>query len=220
VVQQRALRKSGRARGVLDLRRISGSDCRKRDRRTAECAEGIPFREADHFAKCGKLGAQRRERFRHRVAAVLWHEKDPGRARLTQHVRELLALIGGVDGHEDHAGKRRAVLEQHPFGQVRRPRGDALAAVEARDQRPCYLLRVPQQLRERPAAQITRRAGDQCDPIGRVLGRLAQQLSHGDVPDRNRTVCRPVSLAERCSHRISSSSERSPRRASIVALRL
>ena len=53
------------------------------------------------------------------------------RARLTEHVRQLVTLVRRVDGDEHDARERGAELEQHPLGQIRRPDRDPLAGREA-----------------------------------------------------------------------------------------
>jgi len=104
MVQQRALRKTRGARGVLDHHRIGGFDDGKRDALiVAGGDEGSPVVEADDLAKFGAVRRDLAHRLQHRIAAEAVDDEHSGRARLLQHIFDFLAPEAGIDGDQHHA---------------------------------------------------------------------------------------------------------------------
>jgi hypothetical protein len=198
VVQHRALGPAGRSRRVLDLSRIAGIDPRQPGARRADGAEVVPVGERDDIAQAGQLAAQGVEHLRHGRAAVLGHEEDPVRARLAQHVPELVFAQRRVERDDRHARHRRGKLEDHPLRDVVRPDRNALAAGEAPEQGPRGLLGLLEQraVRPPPPRLGVGRALHQRDRVGVLRGGLAQQVADGEVEDRPRAIRGPLSGRE------------------------
>ena len=136
MAEQGAFRKARGARGVLDHDGIVGTDGRQLDALVvARGDEGVPVVEADDLAQFRAVRRHRLHRLQHRVAAKAVDDEDAGRARLLQHILHLARAKGRVHGNEDHARHAGAEFEHHPFREVLRPDGNALARLEARQQR-------------------------------------------------------------------------------------
>ena len=149
VMEERALGKPGRARGVLNLGAVVRGHRREVCvRRTGK--EFVPGLHGDDGAERRQMRPDLRHRFRHRVAAEARYVEEPDRTRLAQHVLQLPAAIGGVHRHHDDARQSRTELEQQPFGKVGRPDRDVRAGREAGEQGHCRALRIAQQPGERP----------------------------------------------------------------------
>ena len=132
---------------------IVGSDRRQLDALVvAGGDERIPVVEADDLAQFGAVRRHRLHRLQHRVAAKAVDDEDAGRARLLQHILDFAGAKGRVDGDENHAGHAGAEFEHHPFRQVLRPDGNALARLEARQQRAGGALDFAIELRVGPLA--------------------------------------------------------------------
>ena len=189
MAEQGALRKARGARGVLDHDGIVGTDGRQFDALVVACGdEGVPVVEADDLAQFGAVRRHRLHRLQHRVAAEAVDDEDAGRARLLQHIFHLAGAKGRVHGDEDHARHAGAEFEHHPFREVLRPDGNALARLEARQQRAGGALGFAIKLRVGPlTAQFW--VGDACNQgqaIGRRLSRLAQEIAERHLPHRRR----------------------------------
>ena len=131
--------------------------------------------EAQHVAQLGQVGTDRLGVRRQRVAPDLGHEEQPGRPRLPEDVGGLARLQARVDRHEGQPGERRAVLQQHPLGQVVRPHRDALARLEVLQKASGAALGLGEQLGIGPAPSLRRRQPlDEGNPIGHLGGDLAQ----------------------------------------------
>ena len=142
----------------------------------------------DDLAQLGAVRRHRLHRLQHRVAAKTVDDEDAGRARLLQHIFDFPGAKGRVHGDEDHAGHAGAEFEHHPFREVLRPDGNALARLEARQQRAGGALGFAIKLRVGPLpAQFW--IGDACNQgqaIGRRLSRLAQEIAERHLPHRRR----------------------------------
>ena len=144
--------------------------------------------KADDLAQFGAVRRHRLHRLQHRVAAKTADDEDAGRARLLQHIFDFPGAKGRVHGDEDHARHAGAEFEHHPFREVLRPDGNALARLEARQQRAGGALGFAIKLRVGPlTAQFW--IGDACNQgqaIGRRLSRLAQEIAERHLPHRRR----------------------------------
>ena len=164
--------------------------------------ESIPVVEADDLAQLGAVRRHRLHRLQHRIAAKAVDDEDAGRARLLQHILHLPRAKGRVHGDEDHAGHAGAEFEHHPFREVLRPDRNALARLEARQQRAGGALGFAIELRVGPlTAQFwIGDARDQGQAIGRRLSRLAQEVAERHLPHRRRG--RPCDVRLRQCHQI------------------
>ena len=199
MTEQGALRKACRARGVLDHDGIVGADGRQLDVCVvARGDESIPVVEADDLAQFGAVRRHRLHRLQHRVAAKAVDDEDAGRARLLQHIFDFPGAKGRVHGDENHARHAGAEFEHHPFRKVLRPDGNALARLEARQQRAGGALGLAVELRVGPlTAQFwVGDARDQGQAIGRSLGRLAQEVAERHLPYRRRRRACDVRLRQ------------------------
>ena len=193
MTEQGALRKARGARGVLDHDGIVGTDGRQCDALVvARRDERIPTVEADDLAQLGAVRRHRLHRLQHRVAAKTVDDEDAGRARLLQYILHFLGAKRRVDGDEHHARHAGAELEHHPFREVLRPDGNALARPKARQQRAGGALGFAIELRVGPlTAQL--RIGDACNqgqPIGCRFSRPAQEVTERHLPyGRRRWAC-------------------------------
>ncbi len=84
----------------------------------------------DDVAQLGQVAADLAERRRQVVAAMLAGEEEPLRARLTQHVGELLGAVRRIDRHQHEPRERGAELEEDPLRPVGRPHRDVIARRE------------------------------------------------------------------------------------------
>jgi hypothetical protein len=157
VAQHRALGEPGRAARVLDLRRVVRADRRQPDVASVGADDLVELIEAQHVAQPGQVGTDRLGVRRQPVAPDLGHEEQPGRPRLPEHVGGLGRPQARVNRYEGQPGERRAVLEQHPLGQVVRPHGDALARLEVLQKVSGAALGVDEQLSIGPAPSLRRR---------------------------------------------------------------
>ena len=193
MTKQGALWKACGARGVLDHDGVVGADGRQLDISVvARGDERIPVVEADDLAQLGAVRRHRLHRLQHRVAAKTVDDEDAGRARLLQHIFDLPGAKGRVHGNENHARHAGAEFEHHPFREVLRPDGNALARPKARQQRAGGALGLTVELRVGPlAAQFwIRGACDQGQAIGRSLSGLAQEVAERHFPyGRRRRAC-------------------------------
>jgi hypothetical protein len=131
-------------------------------------------------------------------------EEEAAGPGVGQHVRQLLGAVGRVDHHQGQACEAGSEFEQHPFGRIAGPHGHRLAGLEAREQGPGCALGLGEQFAvpPLPPAGRIRAAGDEGDPIGRLLGGTAQYTADGGLQDRLRGVGRPVGSRQReVSHR-------------------
>ena len=146
----------------------------------------------------GQFARHRLHRLQHRVAAKTVDDEDAGRARLLQHIFHLPRAKRRVHGDEDHARHAGAEFEHHPFRDVLRPDGNALARLEARQQRAGGALGFAIELRVGPlTAQFwVGDARNQGQAIGRRLGRLAQEIAERHLPHRRRRRACDVRLRQ------------------------
>ena len=164
MVQQRALRKAGRARRVLDLDRVVGThvgellawatpDARKASNSVKSIASRRPGSSPRTDSSDSAIGLPRNS----------GQQEDAGRARLLQHVLELAGLVRRVDGHQDQAGQRRAELEHLPLRDVRRPHRHALA--RARSARAARARSARRRRAARRTSSAAAAPGSGCPPI-------------------------------------------------------
>ena len=160
--------------------------------------EGVPVVEADDLAQFGAVRRHRLHRLQHRVAAKTVDDEDAGRARLLQHILHLPGAKGRVDGDEHHARHAGAEFQHHPFREVLRPDRNALARLEARQQRAGGALGFAIELRVGPLPPQfwIGDARNQGQAIGRRLGRLAQEIAERHLPHRRRGRARDVRLRQ------------------------
>ena len=148
VVQDGALGRAGGARGVEDQRGVAGIDVRERDVGGAG-QERVPVGEGDDLAQCGSST---------RTPASIPAMSDPrysgtGRRRATFDVPSTCASSrsrsAGLTVTTVMPGQARRELQDHPLRQVVGPDGDALAGLEAGEQRAGGALGLVEQLARR-----------------------------------------------------------------------
>ena len=154
VVELGPFRRTGRARGVLDLDQVVRAHIGECGR-VGRGQEVVPLGEQDRLAQPRDFGPDLIEECRHGTAE-LGHEEDPCRPRLVQDERQLRRPVGGVDRHQDQSGERSTELEDHPLGDVRRPHRDPLAGREPRRQRSELRARTVRGARRRSNGAATR----------------------------------------------------------------
>ena len=132
------------------------------------------------------------------------------RLGLRQDVREFLRTQRRIGGHQNHPGERGAVLQNHPFRNVRSPDSDPISTVEPRQE----VVRTPlcfvEKLREGPRAigfsrpgkrmRLRRNHFSDCNQIRRVRGALSQQPTHRLLLYRVRHVSGEVRRFENTAH--------------------
>jgi hypothetical protein len=139
MAERRALRRAGRAAGVLDVDGVAGRQLRlaggervRRDLRGA-VEEAVPRRVADpdHVIERRRLG---RDLGDHRLVVGGLEgargEQQPC-PRLAQRVGQLGGAVGGVDVDEDRADAGGGQLQQRPLRAVGAPDADAVAGGDA-----------------------------------------------------------------------------------------
>jgi hypothetical protein len=119
---------------------------------------------------------------------------QPGHAGLRERVLQLGRAVLRVHRHQDHPGQGRAELEHDPLRAVGFPDGDPLAGLEPGQQGPGHILGDGEQLGVIPPAPGRRRglAVHQGDPVGHLPGYPAEQVSHGDLVQRDAGPSGPV----------------------------
>jgi hypothetical protein len=183
VMEHGALGETGRAGGVLDLRRRVRAHLRQRPARRGLGAERLPVLKRDHLAQRGQVPADLLQHLGHRARPVGGDQEDAVGLRLAQHVRQLLPPQGGIDRHDRDPGQADGQLEDHPLGDVVGPHRDALARGETAQQRARRALRGLQQLGVAPAPPGHRvhRPLHQGSGVRRCHRRVAQGLADGEA---------------------------------------
>ena len=127
VVQHRAFGKTRGAGRVLDLHRIGWLHVRQLDGGVLARIERGRVFEVDHLTERRDPACDLRSDLRHRIAAVLTDDEQASRARLLKHELQLAGAIGRIGRHQHETGEAGGILQDYPFGDVRRPDGDPLA---------------------------------------------------------------------------------------------
>ena len=194
VVEHGALGETGRAGGVLDLRRGIRAHHRQRPARGRLGAERIPVGERDHLAQRGQVAAHLLHHLGHRASAISGDQEYAVGLRLAQYVTQFLWPQGGVDSHDGDPRQAGGQLKDHPFGDVVGPHRDPVPGSEPAQQRAGRALGGLQQLGIAPAppGRWVYRPLHQRSGARRVCRRVAQGAAGGKVKDRLRAVSGPV----------------------------
>jgi len=117
---------------------------------------------------------------------------------MLQRVAKLLRSQHRIERDQYHAGQRRAVLDDRPLGQVRRPQRDELPRLgqlqQTRRDPPRLLVQLG--IAVAPGLPVVP-GGDQCDGVRQLPGSLGQQRADRVPGQRDAPVGRPPRRGQR-----------------------
>lgn len=195
MMQQRTLREPGRTRRVLDLAWLRRIHLWGTPSPGAALGNNlVPLVETGNLAHLRQPGNHLGDHCRHRLTPVRILVDQPHRPRLLEHIGQLPRPIGRIHRHQDQAGQRRAVLEQHPLGTIRRPDGHPFPGLESRCQPPRHRLGLRQDLSICPpsAGHSIRLPIHQPDGVRRSPGYPTQQITDRHLIERSATRRRSI----------------------------